>query len=157
MVSVLFVCTGNICRSPTAEAVFRHRARQYGLHDVVYDSAGMHGYHVGEAPDERAVVAAEKNGVDMSGLYARKFEGDDFSRFDYILAMDGGHESEINNLRSDTASAVVRRLLDYDSDCSGRDVPDPYYGSTKDFDQAYRLIEKGVDSFIKREILKEIL
>lgn len=156
MVSVLFVCTGNICRSPTAEAVFRHRARQYGLDNIIYDSAGMHGYHVGEVPDERAIATAEKNGVDMSGIYARKFEWDDFLRFDYILAMDRGHESEINAIRPDNTLAVIGRLLDFDAEYRGQDVPDPYYGSSKDFDRAYYLIERGIDSFINCEILKEM-
>lgn len=150
MVSVLFLCTGNICRSPTAEAVFRAIVKESNMAEkFVHDSAGTHGYHVGEAPDGRSVEIAEAAGIDMDGLYARKLQPSDFEEFDYIIAMDAGHANFARNMMPQGAKAQVCLLMDYHPDYAGRDVPDPYYGSIKDFKYTFDLIELGVQALYK--------
>ncbi|MCL4132044.1 UNVERIFIED_CONTAM: hypothetical protein GTU68_032018 [Idotea baltica] len=129
---VLFVCLGNICRSPTAEAVFR------GLRpDLVSDSAGTAGYHVGEPPYGPMQASARARGVAMDDLRARQFSAQDFTRFDLILAMDADNLRNIETLRPDGAETPVHLFTDYGSDASA--VPDPYY--TRDFDRALDIIE----------------
>src|SRR6266704_973205 len=111
---VLFVCTGNICRSPTAEAVFRKLAAQAGLAQVILaDSAGTHGYHIGEPPDPRAQDAAAKRGYDLSGLRARRFEQADFQRFDLILAMDRDHHSILLRMARPSAAHKLKLMMSY--------------------------------------------
>lgn len=136
-IGVLFVCTGNICRSPTADAVFQNIVQKRGMEGVfIVDSAGTHGYHVGEPPDDRSVAVAKGRGVDMSHLRARQVVREDFERFDYILAMDGGHYSFLNGLSGQGGRA---KLLAF----SANDVPDPYYGSLAGFEHVYDVVEKG--------------
>ena len=143
---ILFVCTGNICRSPTAEAVFRHKVRQGGLeHHFRIDSAGTHGYHIGEPPDSRTVATALDRGVDMRDLRARKVRDDDFSQFDYIFAMDSGHHTILSRF-----AGADGRLGMYMSDPAYPDMPDPYYGGQKDFDLVYRLVEEETDRLLAR-------
>lgn len=151
MVRVLFVCTGNICRSPTAEGVFRARLAAAGLEDrVCADSAGTHGYHVGEPPDDRSSAAALARGVDISDLRARRVRADDFHRFDLILAMDRGHLRTLAGMAPPTPRADVRLFLDFASRSEGvRDVPDPYYGDGTGFDRVLDMIEDGVDGLIE--------
>ena len=139
---VLFVCTGNICRSPTAEGVFRKAVADAGLGaQIEIDSAGTHGYHIGEAPDPRSVAAAARRGVDIAGLKARKVEKTDFNRFDLILALDKDHLHHLRALRRDEHKAEVRLLLDFHGEARGRDVPDPYYGHDIDFELVLDLVE----------------
>jgi len=147
---VLFVCTGNICRSPTAEGVLRHYVQQGGLDGAFHiDSAGTHGYHIGDPPDGRSIEAARLRGILLDDLRARHFEPDDFRRFDYILAMDQGHYRILNNMTSAAGSDhVLSLLMDFDADSKGIDVPDPYYGSAEDFEHALDLVEKGVRAFL---------
>ncbi len=153
MRSVLFVCTGNICRSPTAEGVFREYIRRSGRDDVRYDSAGMHGYHVGEAPDRRSVKTAQGHGTDMNDLFARQIKQSDFDEFDFLIAMDKGHERAMHAMcRSEVQRVKVKLLLDYCAEHRGMDVPDPYYGEMDGFERTYALIEKGVKSFIEQEL-----
>lgn len=151
MVRVLFVCTGNICRSPTAEGVFRARVAAAGLADrVSTDSAGTHGYHVGEPPDERSARAALARGVDISDLRARRVRADDFHRFDLILAMDRGHLRALTGMMPPTPRASVRLFLDFARGCGGaKDVPDPYYGDGKGFDLVLDMIEDGVAGLLE--------
>jgi protein-tyrosine phosphatase len=142
-IGVLFVCTGNICRSPTAEGVLRHQAKLAGLADrLTIDSAGTHGYHIGEPPDKRSIAAARKRGVDLSTLRARRVAKQDFEQFDYVLALDRGH---FDLLRADCPPSHVARLSLFLSHLGEdlHDVPDPYYGNSKDFEHALDLIERG--------------
>jgi protein-tyrosine phosphatase len=112
--SVLFCCTGNICRSPTAEAVFLHRVRQAGLEGRIrVDSAGTHGYHVGEPPDPRTVEAAKRRGYDLSALRARRFERHDFERFDLVLAMDGTNYAHLARLAAPSQGHKLRMVLEF--------------------------------------------
>ncbi len=135
--SILFVCTGNICRSPTADAVMRKLVPQLNI-----DSAGTHDYHVGEAPDPRSIKAAEPRGYDLSPLRARKVERADFNRFELILAMDAGHYHALSMLRPKNSKAELALFLDYVG-MGSADVPDPYYGGSKDFDACVDLVEEA--------------
>lgn len=141
---VLFVCTGNICRSPTAEGVFRHIVMQAGLGDRFHvDSAGTHGYHLGEPPDSRAVALARKRGYDLSQLRARQFVAADYASFDLLLAMDRGHLKIMRRLAAPHDAERARLFLSYAPDLGIADVPDPYYGEERDFAQTFDLIERG--------------
>jgi protein-tyrosine phosphatase len=141
---VLFVCTGNICRSPTAEGVFRHVAAAAGLSDrFQIDSAGTHGYHIGEPPDSRSVAQARARGYDLSALRARQFTAADYADFDLLLAMDRGHLKIMRRLASPHDAERARLFLSFAPECGIDDVPDPYYGDERDFAQALDLIERG--------------
>jgi len=142
---LLFVCTGNICRSPTAEAVLRHHTRgAEGGDSILIDSAGTHGYHVGEPPDQRAIDIAAMSGVDMAGLRARRIEGSDFNTFDALIAMDSTHHHYLEGVakgRPEYVSKIIR-FTAFLGDPEGN-VPDPYYGSIRDFETVYTLIDQG--------------
>ncbi len=139
--SILFVCTGNICRSPTADGVMRALA-EHGGHELVIDSAGTHAYHVGSKPDLRSMQAAKKRGYDLSGLRARKYRYEDFYEFDLILCMDRGHLEILQYERPDNASAEVALYLEY-AGLGAKDVPDPYYGKNDGFEEVLDLIEQA--------------
>ena len=150
MVKVLFVCAGNICRSPTAEGVFRHLVRQAGLDDrIETDSAGTHGYHVGEAPDPRSQSAAKARGVDLSDLRARRVTVGDFADFDYILAMDRGHLTQLQRMVTQESKATVKLFLDYAPGAPKREVPDPYYGEGMHFTEVLDLCEAGAEGLLE--------
>lgn len=141
MTSVLFVCLGNICRSPAAEGVFRKRAADQGLRLTTIDSAGTGGWHQGDLPDPRMRKAAAARGYDLSPIRARKFDDGDGYSFDHILAMDASNLADIEDLRLPDWSANVRMLLSHD-------VPDPYYGGDEGFDHVLDLLEDGLDRLI---------
>ena len=141
---VLFVCTGNICRSPTAEGVFRKVVADAGLADrFVVDSAGTHGHHVGEPPDSRSVALARRHGYDLSSLRARQFTVRDFEDFDLLLAMDRGHLGIMRRLAVPVYADRARLFLSFAPDLGIEDVPDPFYGEERDFAHALDLIERG--------------
>ncbi|MBN8522056.1 MAG: low molecular weight phosphotyrosine protein phosphatase [Alphaproteobacteria bacterium] len=153
--SVLYVCTGNICRSPTAHAILRDLFQKRGKSfDLNIDSAGTHGYHVGSPPDERSCRMAERAGINMRDLRARQFSRADFQRFNVILAMDEGHLDYIQRLASqDTAfkskSVEIALFLDY-AGLGAKDVPDPYYGGEEGFKEVYQLIHAGCERIYDR-------
>ena len=123
---MLFVCTGNICRSPTAEGSFRRAVTQTGLHTHVdIDSAGTHGYHIGDAPDARSITTAAKRGIEIGNLKTRRVSEGDFNTFDLILAMDHGHLNHLRELHRENHKAELRLFLDYHTEARHRDVPDP--------------------------------
>lgn len=142
MVRVLFVCTGNICRSPTAEGVFRALVEAEGLADrIEIDSAGTHAYHVGESPDPRSQAAAKRRGIDLSAIRGRKVTVKDFETFDYVLAMDRTNLQILKRLRPRDAHARLQMMLDFVPDGDEKDVPDPYYGAGDGFERVLNLIE----------------
>ncbi|MGB1547998.1 MAG: low molecular weight protein-tyrosine-phosphatase [Alphaproteobacteria bacterium] len=144
MIRVLFVCMGNICRSPTAEGIFRAMVQEAGLdHLVEIDSAGTHGYHVGEPPDPRAQNATRQRGVEIGSLRARKFHKDDFEDFDYVLAMDRQNHAILMDLCPPEHSDRLHLFLSFAEGTKVHDVPDPYYGNVDRFDVALELIEQG--------------
>lgn len=146
---VLFVCTGNICRSPTAAAVFRARAADRGLGDrLEADSAGTTGYHVGEGPDARAERHAVRRGYDMSDQQARRLEAADFDRFDLILGMDRSHLERLHQIAPPEAKDRIALFLDFAPNAGTRDIPDPYYGAGGAFERVLDLIETGVDGLL---------
>jgi protein-tyrosine phosphatase len=142
MVKVLFVCMGNICRSPTAEGVLRAQVERAGLAgEVQIDSAGTHGYHIGKAPDGRAQQTAAKRGYDLSGLRARRVATTDFSRFDLILAMDRDNLSLLRDACPPTEQHRLALFLDYARNFAEKEVPDPYYGGPEGFERVLDLVE----------------
>lgn len=140
--TVLFVCLGNICRSPTAEGVFRHQLREAGLTEkFVIDSAGTGEWHVGSPPDPRAQAAALIRGFDISSLRARQISGSDFDRFDHIIAMDHSNYRDLVSLAGVERQHKVRLLLEFAAHIDLEEVPDPYYGGDNGFDRVIDLIE----------------
>jgi protein-tyrosine phosphatase len=142
--NVLFVCTGNICRSPTAEAVLRHQAEKAGI-ELHIESAGLGRWHIGCAPDERSQHHAKGRGYDLSRLRARQVEPFDFERFDVILAMDRGHLRALQRMAPEKHRAKVRLFV------PERDVPDPYYGGPEGFEEVLDLVEAAC-----RDLLQEL-
>lgn len=155
MIRILFVCLGNICRSPTAEAVFCRRAEQVGMLPYLQvDSCGTGDWHIGKSPDPRAQRAARERGYDLSALTARQISASDFHQFDYILAMDGANMRDILVLKADSCAKHthtpihIARFLDYHPDARCVDVPDPYYGGEEGFDEVLDLIEVASDELL---------
>jgi len=139
---ILFVCLGNICRSPTAEGVFKEevaRARRDAEFQV--DSAGTGGWHTGEPPDRRMRTAAKKRGYVLDGQ-ARKVRPEDFHEFDLILAMDASNYDDLKRMQPKDGKAKLQKFRDYDSEDPGADVPDPYYGGSDGFDDVVRMCER---------------
>jgi low molecular weight protein-tyrosine phosphatase len=141
-VKVLFVCMGNICRSPTAESVFRRRVEEAGLDGEIYiDSAGTHDYHIGESPDPRTRQAAMQRGYDMSTLRGRQVSRADFRGFDYVLAMDNSNLSILRRLRPEDAAGHLGLFLEFATQHDEREVPDPYYGGEEGFERVLDMVE----------------
>lgn len=141
---MLFVCMGNICRSPTAEAVFRELVRREAAeHGFEADSAGTHAYHVGSAPDARTIAAARRRGIDMSKLRARIVEAEDFERFDLLLAMDEQNYRHLLDMAPPERRDRVRLFLEFAPAQERREVPDPYYGGPTGFEDVLDLVEEA--------------
>jgi protein-tyrosine phosphatase len=141
---VLFVCMGNICRSPTAEGVFRHLVEEQGLGGkIIIDSAGTHDYHIGDAPDARSQAAAARRGYDLSRLRARQVVRDDFSRFEYVLAMDQANLGLLQQQCPENYRNRLKLFLEFADDGALREVPDPYYGGAQGFEQVLDLVENA--------------
>jgi protein-tyrosine phosphatase len=151
MARILFVCLGNICRSPTAEGVLRAiAAKEFPGLALDIDSAGTADYHVGEPPDRRTVAAARRRGYDLAGLRARQVQPDDFSRFDYVLAMDRANLEALERLRSTDATARLALFLEFSADASALEVPDPYYGGVEEFERVLDLCESAARGLLNR-------
>lgn len=143
MVNVLFVCLGNICRSPTAEGVFRHLVAEAGLDDrVTTDSSGMAAWHIGKSPDKRSQAAARRRGVEIGDLRARQTAAQDFQAFDYIIGMDSENMSDLRDLCPPGREDRLHMMLDFASGLDLTEVPDPYYGDDG-FDHVLDLIENA--------------
>lgn len=149
-VRVLFVCMGNICRSPTAEAVFRHVVTQQGFSEqIIIDSAGTHDYHIGAPPDARAQVAAARCGYDLSALRARQVTPGDFAEFDYVLAMDEANHRQLLPLCPVEFRGRLRLFLEFAAGSALREVPDPYYGVTQGFEEVLDLVENAAQGLLR--------
>lgn len=148
--SVVFCCMGNICRSPTAEAVFRARVAKAGLEQhILIDSAGTHDYHIGEPPDRRAQHAALRRGYEMSMLRGRQIGSGDFERFDYVLAMDHGNLAILQQLRPRDAKSHLGLFLEFARRSQAREVPDPYYGGAEGFERVLDMIEDASEGLLE--------
>jgi len=147
---ILFVCTGNICRSPTAEGVARHMIADAGLADVIeVDSAGTHGYHSGEPPDPRAIKVAAARGYELSSLRARRVEIVDFQRFDLVLAMDVGHLEFMRRMCPEVYRPKLGLFMRYAREHDLDEVPDPYYGGVAGFEAVLNYCEDGAGGLVE--------
>lgn len=146
---LLFVCLGNICRSPTAEAVAKKRLAEKRITHITCDSAGTGDWHIGHAPDQRSQEAGKERGYDLSDLRARQLVADDFNEFDLIVVMDNSNLQNAQRLQPANSHAKLVRLLDYLPDQPLREVPDPYYGGEEGFYHVIDLIEQGVSQLIE--------
>jgi len=147
---VLVVCTANRCRSPMAEGTFRHLVEEQGLeHLVEIDSAGTGAWHVGNPPDHRALATAARRGISMAGQRARKVRGDDFERFDYVLAMDRDNLADLLAMAPSRQHDRIRLFLDFAPRLGESEVPDPYYGGESGFDHVFDLVEAASDGLLE--------
>ena len=150
MIKVLFVCMGNICRSPTAHGIFLALVKQEGLeHLIEVDSAGTHAYHIGNPPDHRAQACALKRGVDLSNLRARRIEKSDFEKYDYVLAMDNENYDYLDVPCPDCHKGKLKLLMDFAPHLNQREVPDPYYGGTSGFERVLDMVEAAARGLLK--------
>lgn len=150
-VGVLFVCLGNICRSPTAEGIFRAQVEAAGLSNrILVDSAGSHAYHEGESPDVRACAAALERGFDLSGQVGRQVKPSDFEYFDYILAMDRQNLNFLQKMQPADSDSRVALFLDYADGRKGQSVPDPYFGQSDGFALVIDLVESAGKGLLKQ-------
>lgn len=149
-VKVMFVCMGNICRSPTAHGVFRAAVTAAGLSDQIYiESSGTHAYHVGESPDRRAQQTARSRGLDMSDLRAQKVRSSDFDTFDYVLAMDDDNMFNLQAICPPEHKSKLYMFLDFAHNTAGREVPDPYYGGASGFETVFDMVEDGSQGLLQ--------
>lgn len=148
-IRVLFVCLGNICRSPLGEGILRDKVQKLGLEGrIEVDSAGTAGYHIGEKPDKRAIAVARRFGIDISGLRGRQIEKSDLDSFDYVLAMDRANYKDIQALGVTHHKAQLDLLLSFHPDEDVYDVPDPFYGGPEDFTKVFDQIETACRYFL---------
>lgn len=158
MVKVIFICMGNICRSPTAHGVFRKLVEDEGYSDSIYiESAGTHAYHVGEPPDQRAQQTARERGISLTDLRGQKVKESDYETFDYILAMDDDNYNILASQCPAEYQEKLRLFLDFAEDIQAREVPDPYYGGASGFDQVFDMVEAGSRGLLTDIINKHTL
>ena len=155
-VRILFVCMGNICRSPLAESVFRHQVRERGVEDrFEIDSAGTSGYHEGDPPDARSVATARARGVLVTGA-SRPLSQRDLHDFDYVIVMDAENRMDVDRLQASAGGAArVHRLREWDPERSGLDVPDPYYGGVRGFEEVHDIVERSCAALLDHLLLEE--
>lgn len=157
MINVLFVCMGNICRSPTAHGVFQNLVVREGLGDLIkVDSAGTHAYHVGEPPDLRSQETSLQRGVDISGQRARQAQAEDFSRFDFLLAMDQDNYRVLSSICPVGMEHKLRLFLDFAPELNMREVPDPYYGGASGFDRVFDMVEAASEGLLNEIRLRHL-
>jgi len=157
VVKILFVCFGNICRSPTAAGVFKNLVAEEGLnHKIHIDSAGTSGYHIGDKVDPRSHDAALRRGYDLSEHRGRRVEESDFDRYDYIIAMDNENYSNLATLCTAGNWGKLKMFLDYSNEFEGREVPDPYYGGETGFEVVLDMAESASKGLLK-EIKEQFL
>jgi protein-tyrosine phosphatase len=149
-VKVLFVCMGNICRSPLAHGLFEHRVEKAGLSDrISIDSAGTHAYHIGELPDPRSQETALSHGFDLSSQRGRKVTASDFPKFDYVLAMDNDNHALLIEQCPDEHRHKLKLFLEFAPQLAETEVPDPYYGGASGFEHVYQLIDAAADGLME--------
>ena len=155
-VRCLFVCMGNICRSPTAQAVVEHLVESKGLSDMIYaDSAGTHDYHIGEQPDKRSQRTALKRNIDMSSQQARRVEAEDFDIFDYVLAMDKDNYIDLEKVvTSEQGEERLHLFMSFAEQRAEMEVPDPYYGGTHGFERVFDMVQEASEGLLA-DILKK--
>ena len=147
---VLFICMGNICRSPTAHGVFRQLVKNKGYEEkILTDSAGTHAYHVGNAPDNRSIATALKHNIDINDLKARQVHESDFEYFDYLLVMDEHNYSLVNDACPAEYKAKVGYFLDFARQTAIKEVPDPYYGEGDGFERVFNMIEDASEGLLE--------
>lgn len=157
-IGVLFVCLGNICRSPTAHGVFEQRLARRGLAAAIrVDSAGTGDWHIGRAPDPRTQAAAARRGYDLGALRARQVEAADFQHFQYILAMDAENLGNLERLRPAGFDGELSLFLQYAQGVAEREVPDPYYGGAEGFDRVLDLVENAADGLLDQLVRRHAL
>ena len=148
-VKVLFVCMGNICRSPTAHGVFQTMIDRHDLGDrILVDSAGTHSYHIGSTPDPRSQYTARSRGVDLSRQRARQFLSEDFLDFDYLIAMDRSNFADMAAIKPDEASATLSLMLEYSKQYDSKEVPDPYFGDDG-FDLVFEMVSEASEGLLE--------
>jgi protein-tyrosine phosphatase len=156
-IKVLFVCMGNICRSPTAEGVFRYYVSEAGQADnIIVDSAGTHDYHIGSSPDRRAQQAALQRGYDLSGLRGRQVGKMDFHEFDYILAMDKENLANLIQICPPQEQHKLKLFMEFSKEFSEREVPDPYYGGNQGFENVLNMVEDAASNLLKEILARNI-
>lgn len=149
-IKILFVCLGNICRSPTAEGIFRHLVKSKGMEgSFEIDSAGTSHWHVGEQPDPRAIQEAQRHGIDISEQRSRQVAREDFDQFDYIVGMDPENCRELRKLSPEHLQHKIHLLTDYAPELDVEGVPDPYYGGPKGFPKVFGIIEASAKGILK--------
>ena len=149
-VKVLFVCMGNICRSPTAHGVFQSRVDAEGLGEsILVDSAGTHSYHIGSPPDLRSQAVAKARGIELGDLSARRFRAEDFIEFDYLLGMDHSNLSDMLAIKPETATAEVGLMLTYSDKFEQQEIPDPYFGNDG-FDLVFDMIDDAARGLLRK-------